>query len=122
PGRCRRRGCDCVVSESDVRRGPGGLMRRLRPMFAGLLMLVAVAYLAYLVTSDIGTFRSVLAKADIRWFTAAVLLAMPMYLLKAIYHVSLLERGRTSWRPWPAGVHVSLQAQLVRYVPGKIWG
>ncbi|QQP98506.1 lysylphosphatidylglycerol synthase domain-containing protein [Lysobacter enzymogenes] len=61
---------------------------------------------------------------DVRWWqvAAAIVVATPMYALKGWYHLNLLDRlnrGRSSRRE---ALPIYLQAQIVRYLPGKIWG
>jgi hypothetical protein len=65
-----------------------------------------------------------LSLAAIRWqqIAFAVLAAIPMFVLKGWYHLSLLDRINAAPSARHVDLPIYLQAQIVRYLPGKIWG
>ncbi|MES0873760.1 hypothetical protein [Sinimarinibacterium thermocellulolyticum] len=52
----------------------------------------------------------------------AVIASLPMYWLKASYHASIVHSLDPHTFDRPRVIAVYLQAQLVRYLPGKVWG
>lgn len=104
-----------------------GLFASLRrPGVRKLTIAAAVAgallYIGYTILSDASLSRQSLSKLDWRWALGAILTAAPMYLFKGCYQLMLLDRSGRGWRSWRNGLRIYLQAQLVRYLPGKIWG
>lgn len=94
----------------------------MRKLLTWTLVLAAAAFLAHVLAPQIALMRD--SFEDVRWWqiAAAIALATPMYVIKGCYHLSLLDRisgARSSRR---AGLPIYLQAQVVRYLPGKIWG
>lgn len=62
--------------------------------------------------------------ASVAWpqIVLAAIAAIPMYVIKGFYHLSLLDRIASSRGSWHKDLPIYLQAQIVRYLPGKIWG
>jgi len=96
--------------------------RRLRVAAACILVASALVFICYSMRSQFVLF--IQAMRDIEWWkvAAAVLAAVPMYLVKALYHIRLLERFSGVKMARGKAVTVYLQAQVVRYLPGKVWG
>lgn len=93
-----------------------------RKILTWMLVLGSIAYLTHMLRPELEELRASIVQ--VRWWQVllAAIVAAPMYLLKGIYHLSLLDRlsgEKTSVRQ---ALPVYLQAQLVRYLPGKIWG
>ncbi len=99
-----------------------GAWRHARVIAACILIASALVFIFYSMRSQLPLFAR--AMRDIEWWkvAAAVLVAVPMYLVKAIYHIRLLERFSGMKMARGQAVTVYLQAQVVRYLPGKIWG
>lgn len=95
---------------------------RIRKTLTWLLVLGAMIFLANVLAPEASLVRR--SMATIRWYqiAGAALATIPMYLLKGCYHLNLLDRiaGQRSSRS--KGLPIYLQAQIVRYLPGKIWG
>lgn len=92
--------------------------------FAATCILIASAlvFICYSMRSQFALF--IHAMRDIEWWrvAAVVVVAVPMYVVKALYHVRLLERFSGVRMARGKAVGVYLQAQVVRYLPGKVWG
>lgn len=99
-----------------------GVWRYARVAAACILIASALVFICYSMRSQLPLFTR--AMRDIEWWkvAAAVLAAVPMYLVKAIYHIRLLERFSGVKMARSNAVTVYLQAQVVRYLPGKVWG
>ncbi|GAB3334792.1 lysylphosphatidylglycerol synthase domain-containing protein [Marilutibacter aestuarii] len=94
----------------------------MRRILTWTLVLAAAAFLAYTLVPQLSELRTSLVRVS--WLNVALasMAAVPMFALKGIYHLNLLDRlsgSRTSRRH---GLPIYLQAQIVRYLPGKIWG
>jgi hypothetical protein len=87
-----------------------------------LLFALAVAYLAWLFAKDTAGIAAALGAIAPWRFAAAIVLLAAMSLLKTCYHANLLGRitGRTQLSATVAAAYA--QAQVVRYLPGKVWG
>ncbi|NCT86230.1 hypothetical protein GXB84_02650 [Stenotrophomonas acidaminiphila] len=98
------------------------LWRRLRLAVAGILMLAALLFIGDLIKPQLALFPQAMRRID--WWLAAlaVLACVPMYYIKAAYHVRTLGRFSGRGLDRRKAVAVYLQAQVVRYLPGKIWG
>jgi hypothetical protein len=85
------------------------------------LMLVAAAYLAYALRGQWPGTRQALQSFAAWQVGAAIALAALMCTLKGVYHEILLVRisGQTARRA--EFFHAYALAQIVRYLPGKIW-
>lgn len=95
---------------------------RLKRIAGGTLAFVAVAYIATLIAKNSEDFWQGLQALSIFQLACAMLAAITMLLLKAVYHVRLCERlsGKASLSSAVLPAYVT--AQVVRYLPGKIWG
>lgn len=86
------------------------------------LMIAALGYIAWMLRDQ----GPGLLEAARRFSPAAVLLAMaafvPMFVLKAFYQARLLQQLGHGHAPLLRLTSTYLQAQLVRYLPGKVWG
>lgn len=98
------------------------LWRRLRLVVAGMLMLAALLFIGYLIQPQLALFPQALRRIDWWLVALAVLACVPMYIIKAVYHVRTLGRFSGKALDRRKAVAVYLQAQVVRYLPGKIWG
>ena len=98
-----------------------GTARFVRTALAWVLVLSSIVFLGHALTPELSLLRN--SARDIQWWCviAAILAAVPMFLFKACYHLILLDRlgGGGLHR---AALAIYLQSQIVRYLPGKIWG
>ena len=94
---------------------------RWRWFAQALLMLAAAAYLVYALRGQWPALRLAFQSFAFWQLAVAVALATVMCVLKGIYHEILLERvsGQKSRRV--EFFHAYALAQIVRYLPGKIW-
>ena len=94
----------------------------VKRVFGALLVVAAVLYMGYLVGENIDDFESALLSLSLWQILGALASAVVMLFLKALYHAFLCERlsggAGVLWDAIPA----YCVAQLVRYLPGKIWG
>jgi len=89
----------------------------------GLALLAgAVAYLWYTLRGEVDAMKVALARISALNLVAATLCALAMCYLKAIYHRTLLHRISGRSEHLDAVVPAYTQAQVVRYLPGKVWG
>lgn len=98
------------------------LWRRLRMAVAGILMLAALLFIGHLIKPQLALFPQAMRRIDWWLVALAVLACVPMYYIKAAYHVRTLARFSGKALDRRKAVAVYLQAQVVRYLPGKIWG
>lgn len=92
-----------------------------KPFFIAVLFIGAIVYISsILINNSDGLWR---ALERVSWWNicAAILIAIPMYYVKAIYHLYSLRRISHGNVPASA-ISAYLQSQIVRYLPGKIWG
>lgn len=85
-------------------------------------MLASVAFLLHALKPEVSLLRE--SAREIQWWRigVAILAAIPLFVLGGFYQVVTLDRlggKRTSRR---VALPVYLQAQVVRYLPGKVWG
>ncbi|MGO1000008.1 hypothetical protein [Lysobacter sp. CA196] len=94
----------------------------IRKALTWLLVLGALGFLAHALAPEISVVRSSMAAIGWPQVVLAMLVAIPMYAIKGCYHLNLLDRiaGERSSRR--IGLPIYLQAQIVRYLPGKVWG
>lgn len=87
-----------------------------------LLAAAALAYLAHLVANDVDSFSVVLRSQRPGTLFAAIAVAVAMFAIKAIYHATLCQRlsGKTGLLGYVLPAYAV--AQVIRYLPGKIWG
>ncbi|WP_290885190.1 hypothetical protein [Arenimonas sp.] len=87
-----------------------------------ILLVIALGYLAYTLRDEVDEMQAALARISVAGFLAATALALVMCYLKAIYHRTLLSRISGRHEHLEAVVPAYAQAQVVRYLPGKVWG
>jgi len=105
-----------------VQASPSKATPSWRKLLGLLLFALAMAYLAWLFAADsVGIAAAIGAISPWR-LAAAIALLTTMSLLKTCYHANLLGRitGRTQLSATIAAAYA--QAQVVRYLPGKVWG
>ena len=98
-----------------------------KSLVASLLFLIATSYLAWLIIRDPKALTATLASIDWLYTCMAIFIFIPMYFLQANYHAHILnalsEQGFDKLEPFPnRDTEAYLQSQVVRYLPGKIWG
>lgn len=87
-----------------------------------LLILAALMFLAYTLWPEIDQISNSFEQFEWSAIFFTVLVSIPMYFLKGLYHVALLGQLKgDSWEGRTA-LAIYMQSQLVRYLPGKIWG
>lgn len=96
--------------------------RLWRQIASALIAVAALAYLGYLVMGSAGEFTAALFSLSLGQISGALLAAIGMLLLKAVYHVLLSQRLSGRSRLARAVLPAYCLAQLARYLPGKIWG
>lgn len=94
----------------------------LRRLLTWALILAAGAFLAHVLAPQMALVGGSIRDIDWWQVAAATLLATPMYALKGVYHLNLLDRLNRSRSSRRSALPIYLQAQIVRYLPGKIWG
>jgi len=87
-----------------------------------VLLLVGLGFIAGIVVHHKDEFVHALKAIDGEMVFLAVLAAMPMYLLKAMYNARIIAALANEAEPRRGIVASYAVSQLVRYVPGKIWG
>lgn len=96
--------------------------KRARAVVACLLIVAALAFILRSMAPQLPLFTQ--AVRNVEWWKVmlAVFAAVPMYVVKAVYHIRLLERFSGSKMARGNAITVYLQSQVVRYLPGKVWG
>lgn len=94
----------------------------VKRVFGALLVFSAFLYMGHLVAENLEDFKSALLSLSPWQLLGALVSAVVMLLLKALYHAFLCKRLSGG-----SGVLLDLvpaycAAQIVRYIPGKIWG
>lgn len=94
----------------------------VRKAMSLLLILLATAFLVRILAPEMANIRE--SAATVRWPRIAIasLALVPMCFLKAWYHFYLLERLSGNRIALRIGLPIYLQSQIVRYLPGTIWG
>lgn len=115
-------GGGAFVKQGGVSYRAAVVWRSVRSVFSWVLMLGACAFIVHMIRPQLELLPQVLHSIDWRLLAIAVVISVPMYICQALYHVKTL--ARFSDKPVDAGKSMSvyLQAQVVRYLPGKIWG
>ena len=93
-----------------------------RRVFGAFLTLAAVVYLIFQLGGGQEQVPQALDAVQLPQLFMSLVAAFAMVLLKATYHVLLLQRlcrHSISWRDTMPAYSV---AQIVRYLPGKVWG
>lgn len=93
-----------------------------RRLFGAVLALSALMYLGWMVVKDFNSFWTTLRSQTAGALAAAMIAAIAMFAIKAIYHALLCERlsGKTNLMDHVIPAYAI--AQVVRYLPGKVWG
>lgn len=101
---------------------PSRRRETVRLILTWSLIVAAGMFLAHVLGPEIQILRRSIAAVAWPQIALAVIAAIPMYMIKGCYHLSLLDRFASSRSSWRKGLPIYLQAQIVRYLPGKIWG
>lgn len=107
-----------------VRRKRHG-MRIAKTAAGTTIVAVAIAYIGSTLSGSWTDIRSATAALGWREIVLSTVTLIPMYIAQAAYHVLSLESLSTAERPTAgrlAAMTIYMQAQIVRYLPGKIWG
>lgn len=97
-------------------------MRTARRILSFIALPVAIGFLAWALRDTGPELRAALARIDAVSLALAALASVAMLLFKARYHIDVCERI-TGRRGLAARiVPAYFVAQVVRYLPGKIWG
>lgn len=101
---------------------PPGRGPHLRRYFGFTLALAALFYLGVLVHQNLDEFLAGIDALSLLQVLGAVVAAVAMLALKAAYHVMLCQRlsGKSALAAEVLPAYCT--AQVVRYLPGKIWG
>ncbi|WP_160329666.1 hypothetical protein [Lysobacter capsici] len=102
--------------------GPSRNRQAVRSILTWSLIIGAGIFLTHILAPEIQVLRRSMAVIAWPQVVLAAIAAIPMYLIKGCYHLSLLDRIGTSRGSWRKDLPIYLQAQIVRYLPGKIWG
>ncbi|PBS11719.1 hypothetical protein CMZ82_13100 [Lysobacteraceae bacterium NML93-0792] len=96
----------------------------MRRLLGGTLIAVAIGYLAYSLRGSGDTLLQSLRDTDGLAWTLAIAVFVPMFLVQGLYHADTLRLMDCSAAPDTRRADLSayLQSQIVRYVPGKVWG
>ncbi|MEZ5484196.1 MAG: lysylphosphatidylglycerol synthase domain-containing protein [Lysobacteraceae bacterium] len=86
------------------------------------MFLAAVSYLALHLRGDANSVPTAVAAVGLWPLLGATILIVTSLLFQATYHALLLERFSDSSPGRREVIAAYLQAQVVRYLPGKIWG
>lgn len=88
-----------------------------------IVAMVAIAYLCYLVWHERAAILDAVQTISTKAFVGAAICFAVMTLCKAAYHVLIVTSLRPSARGYEPDIAASfLSAQVLRYLPGKIWG
>lgn len=95
---------------------------RLRRIAAWALVFGALAFIYRSLAPEITLLRQEVR--NINWWQvfAAMVAGVPLYVVKGCYHLNALDRLSGVRGSRRSGLPIFLQAQIVRYLPGKIWG
>ena len=94
----------------------------MRVFLAWLLIVTSLFFLARMLLPDIVIIRQSLAETHWAQILLALLAAVAMYLVQAMYHLGVLDAFRSERMPAGVLLPVYLQSQIVRYLPGRVWG
>jgi len=110
------------LSAEPLSQNKANAWRRARAAIACFFVVAALAFIVRSMAPQLPLF--VQAVRNVAWWEVvlAVFAAVPMYVVKAIYHITLLERFSGLKIARGSAVTVYLQSQIVRYLPGKVWG
>lgn len=97
-------------------------LKNRRKFFSVVVFLLATLYLFYVSIPGYKPAMVLLQKISITNLVLALVSAVVMLLLKAIYHLLLMRQLTLKHYHFSDIVPSYLQSQIVRYLPGKIWG
>lgn len=99
-----------------------GSWPRIKRGLSWALMLAALGYIAWMLRGQGPALAEAAGRFTLWAGVLAVVSFVPMFLLKALYHARLLQQLGHARAPLLSLSSAYLQAQLVRYLPGKVWG
>jgi hypothetical protein len=106
-------------------RKTGAATTLLKAAIAIAMVVAALVYIGSSLSDAPFDIRSAISRVTWRELGIATLALVPMYVAQAGYHVLALEALSPQNHAHPArlpAMAIYLQAQIVRYLPGKIWG
>jgi len=97
---------------------------RTRRLCGVLLITAAIGYLAYLFRGSSDALTRAVHESDARSWALSIAAFVPMFFAQGIYHADLLQLMDRTDGPATrrADLAAYLQSQIVRYIPGKVWG
>lgn len=95
---------------------------RTRTTLAIAAIGLSLAFIATQIAGDTASIEVLLSHFPPHVLLIAVVTLLPMYWLKANYHASVVRSLDPDTFDRSRVIAVYLQAQLVRYLPGKVWG
>ncbi len=96
--------------------------RNRRKFFSVAIVTLAISYLLYATGPGLAQTVALLKKISVVSLCAAFACTVLMLLLSAYYHLLLLRQVTQLPQSFATVVPAYLQGQVVRYLPGKIWG
>ena len=97
-------------------------IKHRKKLFSTIIFSLAILYLVYAAVPDLESTVALLQKISVGSLVLALVCAVLMFLLKAIYHLFLMRQLTSKQQQLVDIVPSYLQSQIVRYLPGKIWG
>jgi len=99
-------------------------MQWMRRAAMPLALSVAVCYLAWSIGRGEEDLLSAISRSNPWWWAASLVMFVPMFLVQARYHAATLAAMAPAHPRSPpmADMAAYLQSQVVRYIPGKVWG
>lgn len=97
-------------------------MDKSKKLFSLVIFSVATCYLFYAVMPGYQPALALLQRISVGDLALAIVSAVLMLLLKAAYHLLLIRQLTSKQYNFLDIVPSYLQSQIVRYLPGKIWG
>ncbi|PJK00506.1 hypothetical protein CO641_00500 [Lysobacteraceae bacterium NML91-0213] len=110
------------MDRAPITRGKPGVGPATRRLLSWGLMVTATAYLTWMLKDQGAAIAASARRFDLALVLAATACLIPMFMLKALYHARLLRQFGRADSSLAYLTETYLQAQLVRYLPGKIWG
>lgn len=93
-----------------------------KKLFSALVVLLAIIYLFYATQASFQATLNLFENLSVLNIITAICCINMMLLLKSYYHLVLLRQVTNENQRFDIVVPAYLQAQVVRYLPGKIWG
>lgn len=87
-----------------------------------ILLIASVGYIGYLIVNNFNDISLSINKVQWWGVVGAIVIALPMYYLKALYHYYTLKRVSGMKIVPENAIQIYLQSQIIRYLPGKVWG